>query len=132
MQQADRPTQRVAHAEFPLQNPHGIFAPQRAQPPVGPRKRPGAEPLLERRLPVPRQLGRSARLGLGRDRVDPAVAVGVRPTLHEAAGAADLVSRRLRRQALQRPAHRPVAVPLFGSAFAGDEAIELVTVLGPA
>ncbi len=95
-----------------LENASNILGPQGANP-VGLR-RTSQEALLEGGFLGRRQLAGAARLLLGDDRLQPVIAIGVHPQLHEPAatgqGPCDLGST----VALQGQHHGAIAVALFG------------------
>ena len=100
MHQLVRTVERVGDAELRFENAPGIFATQRAHA-VG-FGRPREHARLERFVLVGRQTRRTTRLPLGRQGVEPAVAIGVAPTLREAAAASDALGDLRRGQPVDR------------------------------
>ena len=129
MQQVVHARQAVGLTERLPEDPLRILAPQRACAAVGIRW-PGEHAIFEGLFLRRREPGRRARRLAGTQRINPAVAVGVRPALHEAPAAFELVLDGLGLFAGDRQEHHAVAVALLGVLLASDALPELRQVVG--
>ena len=92
--------QRIVDAEFLLQNPLHILGAQGANA-IG-LGRSAQNPLLEGRFLRIRQLGWTAGLPFGTDRLQSSVTVGIHPSLHEVLAAGQHVHDRFGAVTVQR------------------------------
>lgn len=110
-------------AELLLEDPDHVAAPQHAHAVGG--LRAGQEPLAEPLLLGDAQQRPRPGLLLDGDRVDPAVAVGVRPALHEPPAASEHQRDRLGLAAVESQGRGPVAVALLGVLLRIDPPLQL-------
>lgn len=115
-------------AELGVEDADRVLAPQGADA-VG-LGGPGQHALAEGLFLVPRQLGGPALAGLGPDRVEPAVAVGVGPGLHEVAAAAEHGADHRLFEPVEGQAHRPQPVALQGVLLDTQAAVEFGQIVG--
>ncbi len=125
-QQIVHAVQAVLDAKLPLQNANHVLAAQRADAILRPRTR--VEACLQFCFAFTRQLRLAARLGLGLDVIDSAVAVSVDPVLHAAAGPIQSVGDVERFLSLKSQSHGAIAIASQGIAFVIDQLLKSLKV----
>jgi len=117
----------VLDAELFFEDPHGVLAAQRAHA-VG-LLGPGKHALAEGLFLITWQLGGPTLTGLGGDRIEPAVAVGVAPLLHKVAATPEHGSDHRFFEPVEREPHRPQTVALHRVLLGTQAAIEFSRVV---